>query len=367
MRSRIWKATKFALLGLVALAFTLVGSGFAYRAYRQHRNANTFAIQSARGIADGRFVTIGGIHQWIQIRGEDTGNPVLLILHGGPGASYVPATSLFLHWEKFFTVVQWDQRGTGRTFGRNRADGSGEMTVDRMVRDGIEVLEYLRQRLQQGKIILYGTSWGTILGTAIAQRRPDLLSAYVGSGQVVDMARNEAIGYDTLLRTVRQARDDKAIAALTAIGPPPYKDLTALGIQRDWQYRYVSPEEKNFQKSLLWGVVFAPDYSVKDILDYGAGSTFSIKALFKDMMATDLRSLGTNFQVPIIVIQGADDTLTPTSLVKEYYASIVAPRKELVVIPHAGHLVFLAMPDRMLAEFIAHVRPLALHAPTRAH
>src|ERR1022692_5032517 len=100
MRSRIWKATKFALLGLVALAFTLVGSGFAYRAYRQHRNANTFAIQSARGIADGRFVTIGGIHQWIQIRGEDTGNPVLLILHGGPGASYVPATSLFGNWKK---------------------------------------------------------------------------------------------------------------------------------------------------------------------------------------------------------------------------------------------------------------------------
>jgi len=365
MRSKMWKVVKFGFLGLVALVLVLVGSACAYRAYRQHRNAAVFAIRSARGIADGRFVTIGGIPQWIQIRGEDTANPVVLILHGGPGASYVPATSLFLHWEKFFTVVQWDQRGAGRTFGRNRAEHSGDMTVDRMIRDGIEVLEYLRQRLHKDKMILYGTSWGTVLGTNIAQLRPELLFAYVGSGQVVDMARNEAVGYDTLLRTVKQAHDDKAIAALTAIGPPPYKNQADLGIQRYWQYCYVSPEEKRFQESILWGVLFAPDYSIKDILDYNAGNKFSLNALFKDMMSTDLRSLGTKFQVPMIFIQGGDDNLTPTSVVKEYYASIDAPRKVFVEIPHAGHLVFLAMPDRVLAEFVAHVRPLALLSRAR--
>ena len=253
-----WKMTRSVLLGLLALVFTLVGSGFAYRAYRQHHNTKAFAIRSAGGITEGRFVKIGGIDQWIQIRGENISNPVLLILHGGPGASYVPATSLFLHWEKSFTVVQWDQRGTGRTFGRDGANGSGEMSVDRMVRDGIEVVEYLRQRLHQDKIILYGTSWGTILGTTIAHRRPDLLYAYVGSGQVVDMARNEAIGYNTLLRTVKQVGDDKAIAALTAIGPPPYKDVTDLGIQRHWRYRYGLPDEKNFQKKILWLVSLRP-------------------------------------------------------------------------------------------------------------
>ncbi len=363
MRRKAGKVAAFALLLLGAAAFALVAGGFSYRAYRQNENAKIFAIKSPNGIADGQFVKIGGIDQWIQIRGEDISNPVLLILHGGPGASLVAAVPIFLPWEKYFTVVQLDQRGTGRTFGRNGASGSGEMSIDRLARDGIEVAEYLRQRLHQGKIILYGTSWGTILGTTIAQRRPDLLYAYVGSGQVVDMASNEAIGYAALLRTVTQAHDDTAVAALTAIGPPPYKNVTDLGIERRWLYRYVSPVERSFRENTLWTVVFAPDYSIKDIVDYDAGSTFSIKSLFKDIMSANLRSLGIQFQVPMIIIQGADDTLTPTSLATEYYASIDAPHKELILIPHGGHLVSLAMPNQMLSAFLTHVRPLALGAP----
>ena len=359
MQSRIRRAAKRVLLGLVIVASLVAGGGFAYRAYRQHQNARGLAIQSPPGIAEGRFVKIGGIDQWVQIRGQDTANPIVLVLHGGPGSSLVPATSLFAPWEKFFTIVQWDQRGTGRTFGRNGPNGSGEMSVDRMSRDGIEVIEYLRQRLHHDKVILYGTSWGTILGTTIAQRRPDLLYAYVGSGQVVDMARNEAMGYDTLLRTVKQAGDDKATAALTKIGAPPYKDLAALGVERRFRYQYGLPGEKAFQKQILWLVLTAPDYSVKDILDSDAGGTFSLKALFSDMMTTDLRSLGTAFQIPVIIIQGADDRLTPTSLVQEYFATISAPTKELILIPNAGHMVSLVMPDRVLAEFLTHVRPLA--------
>src|SRR5580698_3833328 len=114
---RAWKVTKIASLAMVGLAILLVSGGLGYRAFRQHQNARIIAVHSARGITDGRFVKIGGIDQWVQIRGEDVGNPVLLILHGGPGSSYIPATSLFRRWEGYFTVVQWDQRGTGRTFG----------------------------------------------------------------------------------------------------------------------------------------------------------------------------------------------------------------------------------------------------------
>src|SRR5580698_3880614 len=88
------------------------------------------------------------------------------------------------------------------------------MSVDQMAKDGIDVIEYVRQRLHKEKVILYGTSWGTILGTTIAQRRPELLYAYVGSGQVVNMVAGENIGYDTFLRRVKQIGDAKAVAAL---------------------------------------------------------------------------------------------------------------------------------------------------------
>ncbi len=359
MLRKIWKVVKFALLGLIALALTVVGGALGYRAYRQHQVAKDFPAPSPAGITDERFVKIGGIDQWIQIHGEDVHNPVLLMLHGGPGISFVSQRARFWKWEKFFTVVQWDQRGTGRTFGRNGAEGSGEMTIDRMVRDGIEVVEYLRGRLHQDKIILYGTSWGSILGATIAQRRPDLLYAYVGSGQVSDMARNQLMEYDALLRTVRQANDAQAIAALTAIGPPPYSSARRLDIEKGWQASYDPPAEKEFLNSLIKSVIFSPDYSISDILNFNKGGQFSRAALGKQMFSVDLHSLGTQFQVPVIIIQGADDALTSTSLAKEYYESLDAPRKEFVVIPNAGHLVFLAMPDRMLAEFLTHVRPLA--------
>jgi len=362
LKHKLWRMTKISLLTLVAIVLVAAGTGAAYRSYRQDRNAELFAIRSPPGISEGGFVKIGGIDQFIQIRGDDTRNPVLLVLHGGPGSSYVPATSIFLNWEKYFTVVQWDQRGTGRSYGRDRSAGAGEMTIERMVQDGIEVAKYARQRLHKDKIILYGTSWGTILGTAIAARRPDLLYAYVGSGQVVDARRNEEIGYATLLRSVRQAGDARAIAALTAIGPPPYKGFTELGIERHWFYEYVSPAEKKFMESEIWDVIFHPYYSIRDIIDDNDGLIFSIRSLFKEALSADLESY-TKFQVPFIVIDGAEDTLTPPSLVKEYLATIDAPEKKLIMIPGGGHLVSLAMPDQVLAQFLTEVRPLAVDIP----
>lgn len=364
MLRKVWRIGMFVVVGLVACAIVLAGGALAYRGYRQHQNARAFAITAPAGIQEGRFVKIGGIEQWVQIRGDDIDNPVLLVLHGGPGAAYSPATPIFLAWEKYFTVVQWDQRGAGLTFGRNGEQGSGEMSIDRMTQDGIEVAEYLRQRLHKDKILIYGTSWGTVLGVEMAKRRPDLFLAYVGSGQLVDELRTEQMGYQTCLEAVRRAGDAEGLAALTAAGPPPYRSLEQLGVERRLYYRYapMAPDEKSFSSKILWTVLFAPEYRLRDIFDYNDGAEFSMRAIFAEGWGgdgLDLRRLGPRFEVPVVIIQGADDTLTPVSLAREYFDSIEAPHKELILLPGAGHMVSLAQPDRMLREFLIHVRPLA--------
>ena len=99
---------------LVFIALLLIG-GLTYRSVRQHRNAKALAIRTPNRIEESMFVKIGGIDQWVQIRGENRDNPVLVILHGGPGSSYVPFTQTIRSWERYFTVVQWDQRGSGKT------------------------------------------------------------------------------------------------------------------------------------------------------------------------------------------------------------------------------------------------------------
>lgn len=106
-------------------------------AFVRARNARDDAIATPNGIDEARYVEAGGIQQWITIRGEDRNNPVLLFLHGGPGdATNRWGYAGFRLWLKHFTVVQWDQRGAGRTFGKNPDAPVQGITVARMTLDG---------------------------------------------------------------------------------------------------------------------------------------------------------------------------------------------------------------------------------------
>lgn len=98
---------------------------------------------STRRIEEASFVAIGGIEQWVTIRGNDDRNPVLLLLHGGRGDVQSPFISTYAPYEDDFVLVQWDERGAGRTFSKNGAAG---VTLERQISDGIDLAEQLRRR-----------------------------------------------------------------------------------------------------------------------------------------------------------------------------------------------------------------------------
>ncbi len=182
----------------------------------------------------GLFVPIGGIDQWVQYKLTDQRHPVLFYLHGGPGGSSRPAAKAWEAWEKHFTVVHWDQRGAGRTFGKQGEAGSGRLTIDRMVSDGIVVAEFLRAQLRKQKIFLIGHSWGSVLAVHMLKRRPELFSAYVGTGQLVNRQRNEEFNY---LRQVAQAermQNKEALQALAELAPPLHFDRAGVRVLRQW-------------------------------------------------------------------------------------------------------------------------------------
>src|SRR5688500_1447220 len=152
------------------------------------------------GIREHGFIRIGGIEQWITVDGADRDNPVVLFLHGGPGnATSAFAGAMFAGWEKDFTLVQWDQRGAGRTFGRSGPSIASTLSTDRMASDGVEVAEYLAKRLDKRRIILVGNSWGSLLGVHIVKRKPALFHAYVGTGQFVNMRENFRVSHQRVL------------------------------------------------------------------------------------------------------------------------------------------------------------------------
>ena len=319
------------------------------------------AIKSPPGIDEASFVKIGGIDQYVQIRGDDRANPVLLFVHGGPGISMVGLTALFRPWEKYFTVVQWDQRGDGKTYGRNGGPAEApSMTIDRMTKDGIEVAEYLRAHLRKRKIVLLGHSWGTVLGVRMIKARPDLFSAYVATGELVAKQDNELTSYNIVLDLARAAHNSQAVKELEAIHPPPYKDLDTLLVQRKWMDVYDLPSERNLFRDLTPVVAFAPNYSLRDIYDMQMATAFSQHVLFGELNDFDARPLGVDFQVPFFIFQGDEDLNTPTVLARNYFATLHAPLKQFATLKGAGHDAVMTVPDVFLKELVARVRPVAL-------
>jgi pimeloyl-ACP methyl ester carboxylesterase len=346
--------------GAAALIAAPAVGGLAWRTARQRRAAKALVIDTPNGIVEQRFVKVGGIDQWIQLRGEDRGNPVLLVLHGGPGWPNAVFTLPLRPWEQHFTVVQWDHRGAGKTIHRNGKAGSGEMTFDRRVADAIEVTEFLREHLGVDKVIVLAESMGTLTGTPLVKLRPDLFHALVVTDLYVNMAANEARKYQLTLERLRAAGNAKGVAALEAIGPDPTRwDLRAWNTNMAWAFKTNVPT-LNLDRRLLFPLALSsPLYSLRDLYALFTGFQWSTAQMFEELLAYDAWRLGTRFEVPLFLFQGESDVITLTTLATEYFEEVEAPTKGLALIPDAGHFAAFTQPERFLAELLARVRPLA--------
>ncbi len=323
------------------------------------RNAKNYAISSAKGIDERSYITIGGIEQWVTIRGEDRNNPVVLFLHGGPGDVTNPWTfALFAPWEKHFTIVQWDQRGAGRTLRKSGQAVASTMTVDRMTQDGIELAKYLRKHLGKDKIIVVAHSFGTLLGLGMVRARPELFYAYVGTGQVADEVNNYSATYDALLQKAKASGNQQAIEELKRVGPPPYSSGEGYGVQRKWANRFEGADQ--FLLETLGLALVAPGGSVQDINDDGDGQLLSGERLVPQLKSKGPGELGLEFSLPMFVFQGEEDFTTAAALARQYVEAMKAPQKEFVAIKGGGHFAVFMRSDQFLQELVTRVRPLAV-------
>jgi len=347
-------------LAILGIAVLLVAAALGYRAWRQYENAQALAIHTPNGIEEAEFIRIGGIEQWVQIRGEDRNNPVILFMHGGPGSSESALSSLFRSWEKHFTVVMWDQRCAGKTFARNGAASCKGMSIESVAHEGIELAENLRHHLHKHRIIALGHSWGTMIGARMVKERPDLFSAFVATGLVVSIPEKEPVIYAGTMARLRAAHAEEGIKALEAVGPPPYKTQKGIEVERDWSERYDIPDERDLYSNMTPVVAFAPGWSLWDIYamlhapEYAEAETFDADADY------DVRKLGLKFDLPVFIIEGAEDNITPARLAKDYFDTVQAPHKEFVAIPNAGHSAVLTQPDAFLRILLTRVRPIAI-------
>lgn len=353
------KLAKWFLLEVL----TLVAVTLACCAVPQDVAAEALPAAAPKPVKEEMFVRIGGIDQWITIKGDDRDNPAVLFLHGGPGDAWSPfADAMFQGWERDFTLVQWDQRGAGRTYGKNGPSIEPTMTVERMAQDGVEVAEFLTKHLDKKKVIIVGGSWGSVLGIYMCHTRPDLLYAYVGLAQLVNERKSLSASYARVLELARASGDQQAVAALTAIGPPPWDSLSKWPIYRK--------RERAYQAKLATAPpapeTLSPEYaSPQEQAQYAAADDFCFEHFWGLKMSgplqdVDLPALGTDFAIPIFILQGQEDLTTMPELAKAYFDSIKAPRKQFFLVPGTGHgpsAPQLALTLKVLSE---QIRPFAL-------
>jgi pimeloyl-ACP methyl ester carboxylesterase len=303
------------------------------------------AQSPSRRLEEASYQTVGGIAQWVTIRADDGRHPVLLLLHGGPGDVQSPFVSTYAPYEKDFVLVQWDQRGAGRTFARNGAAG---VSLERLVADGADLAGQLRARFPNQKLIVFGHSWGSVIATALVQARPDLFDAYVGTGQVASWAGMVQFQFDFLERRYRESGDAAALAALEAIGTPDPKNVGQYFTFSRPIRQYLNPSDTAWLKNMR-ALALANGETEATLEMTGAGATASGAALIGSSVSENLSSTALRFDLPYYVIQGRHDLFTPTPLAEAYFNAVVAPRKRLVVIEDAGHFALATHQDEVLA------------------
>ncbi|MGG1518310.1 alpha/beta hydrolase [Paenibacillus oryzisoli] len=328
------------------------------RMFNQRKNARKLRLESPNKIEENRYVSIDDMEQWISIRGEDRHNPILLFIHGGPASSYSIFSPLVRSWEKYFTVVQWDQRGAGKTFSKYSKTGIGPISFERLIQDGIEIVQYLLHTLGQNKLILVGSSVGSIIGTQMAKRRPELFHAYVGTDQNVNIDGHK-LSYQLNLEGLRAARCTKGIQLFEKIGSEPSRwSLKDFDNKNRWMVKVVTPAPNMIMDLVLPSMLASPNHKFRDLLAYFKGMNYSLEQLYDELIAFDARRIGTRYDLPYFIFQGDTDLVTPLQTAQDFFNDIEAPCKQFAVVPNAGHLACFARPEAFLELLLQHVLPL---------
>jgi proline iminopeptidase len=358
---------------------TIAALMWAREVVQEHFN-RSFAVTDPKGIEELRSVKIGGVDQWLHIRGRNRDNPVLLYLHGGPGAAIIGAGcggAGQRSWEDYFTVVLWDQRQTGKSY-YPADDENTPLSVNQFIEDTEELIEYLRDYLSKDKLVLMGASWGTVLGPHLAKRHPEWLHAYIGVGQIVNWTEGERTLYERLLGHAQAHNEKDLIAKMESIIPLMHPDNSELEKTYAENAYFVRREISRLAgesgmhhlffdemlKLLNFDRLISPLLTFTDHINTlfgGPEALYRPPYIFtKEFMKINLpKDIGSTFDVPIFFFSGIHDYQTPTTLSDQWFEKIEAPHKELIHFKESSHFILNEEPGKVLVSLVSKVLPFA--------
>jgi pimeloyl-ACP methyl ester carboxylesterase len=325
---------------------------------------------SEQGISTTESIIIGGVRQSVLIQTEKPGSPILLFIHGGPSMP-IPGVSnrgqdyalvmTTRELVKQYTVVFWDQRGTGKSYSKDIAQES--MNLKQMISDALEVTDYLRGKYKQDRIHLAAHSWGTVIALSLVNQYPDRFYTYAAFSQITNWVENDKLSYQWLLKKANEDNNRKALEELRTVGEPPYTEsFKQWSVIRKWQFKYNSMFYNAGDKgsaTFMAGLKLmlrSPDYKLVDIYNT---LVRGFKLSYSDEMVRDLNSFdffkeAPWLQIPVLFIHGSKEQHVMPELVERYYETVDAPRGKRLLwsdkSSHAFHLDDARENERRLIE-----------------
>jgi pimeloyl-ACP methyl ester carboxylesterase len=339
-----------AIVSVVLLILILVGSLWIMSPGKPAPFLDNSGETLEGSISEKVFVEINGVKQGMFIKGRNVANPVLLYLHGGM-PDYFLTKKYPTGLEDYFTVVWWEQRGSGISYSADISPAT--MTEEQMISDALEVTNYLRNRFGKEKIYLMGHSGGTFIGIQAAARAPELFHAYIGVAQMSDQLGSEILAYDYMLERFKSDGNTKMVqklevAPVTRSGGTP----DAYRVVRDTAMHSLGIGTTHDMDSVITGI-FLPslasrDYSFMEKVNMWRGKSQSgVYILWSTIMVTDLAKKVPELDIPVYFLEGIYDYTCSYSLAKDYFEVIKAPIKGFYTFDQSAHSPIFEEPAKV--------------------
>lgn len=313
-------------LGITLAIFILIGLFFP---------TWTPSIDGENSISELREVDINNTKLQLMIRGYDKNNPILLFVHGGPCCSEIPYVAKYQkEWEEQFTVVHYDQRGSGKS--HHIFEDYSDVTISTHVEDLVALTEYVAEYLGKEQVILVGHSFGTYIAMNAVAQESELFRAYVGIGQMSDPIEGEL---GNLAKCIEEAEAQGNTRDVTKLQNMEVAIANGKKITpREYVRKYGFAARKiNETIDYAEGFLLRPEYNLLDVIFFYTGSCRFQDKMIEESIEKPLPEMVTSVDIPVYFLMGKYDGMTSPEAAKTYLDSLICEEKELVIFEESAH------------------------------
>ena len=291
--------------------------------------------------------SLGGYEQKVLIEGKSRNLPVLITLHGGPGTPIpfsVGCRGLFPEFTDKFIMVYWDQLGCGKN--NHKIDDS--FKISSFVSMTSDLIDNIRKMFPENKILLFATSWGSVLSALVSLRKPDDIDGVVVCGQII----KDVFFNDEVIKTLENSKTPRKKLDIIKKADPKNATTKELSVASACLNKYTNAyNNKNCQKSpmgkIITGLMTSPDYSFKDFKAIMVNGYRGNNSIWSELLKTDLTETLGKIEIPYHILQGETDIVASTAVVKSVVDASENENLRYTIVKNTGHFPGVEMMDKV--------------------